>query len=60
MAVPPAKAGAASAVSETAYEVGAVLGTAILGKKKGETASYEAPNGKSIEVTIISAKPYSA
>jgi DHA2 family multidrug resistance protein-like MFS transporter len=29
--VPPAKAGAASAVSETAYEVGAVLGTAVLG-----------------------------
>lgn len=30
-AVPPEKAGAASAVSETAYEVGAVLGTAVLG-----------------------------
>ncbi len=30
-AVPPSKAGAASAVSETAYEVGAVLGTAVLG-----------------------------
>ncbi len=30
-AVPPGKAGAASAVSETAYEVGAVLGTAVLG-----------------------------
>ncbi|UWF78405.1 MULTISPECIES: MFS transporter [Microbacterium] len=28
---PPEKAGAASAVSETAYELGAVLGTAILG-----------------------------
>ncbi|WP_036320581.1 MFS transporter [Microbacterium indicum] len=28
---PPAKAGAASAVSETAYEFGAVLGTSILG-----------------------------
>jgi DHA2 family multidrug resistance protein-like MFS transporter len=28
---PPAKAGAASAVSETAYELGAVLGTALLG-----------------------------
>ncbi|MFC9920105.1 MFS transporter [Agromyces binzhouensis] len=30
-AAPPAKAGAASAVSETAYELGAVLGTALLG-----------------------------
>ena len=29
--VPPAKAGAASAVSETAYEFGAVLGTTLLG-----------------------------
>jgi DHA2 family multidrug resistance protein-like MFS transporter len=29
--VPPEKAGAASAVSETAYEAGAVLGTAVLG-----------------------------
>ncbi|GAA3691903.1 MFS transporter [Arthrobacter ginkgonis] len=30
-AVPAAKAGAAAAVSETAYEVGAVMGTAVLG-----------------------------
>ena len=29
--VPPAKSGAASAVSETAYELGAVVGTATLG-----------------------------
>lgn len=29
--VPPEKAGAASAISETSYEVGAVLGTAVLG-----------------------------
>ncbi|WP_336854228.1 MFS transporter [Sinomonas albida] len=33
--VPPAKAGAASAISETAYELGAVLGTAILGSVLG-------------------------
>ena len=30
-AAPPTKAGAASAISETAYEVGSVLGTAVLG-----------------------------
>ncbi|MEX5295898.1 MFS transporter [Kocuria sp. CPCC 205268] len=30
-AAPPHKAGAASAISETGYEVGAVLGTAVLG-----------------------------
>ena len=29
--MPPQKAGAASAISETAYEIGAVLGTAVLG-----------------------------
>ncbi|WP_442972637.1 MFS transporter [Rhodococcus sp. Rp3] len=38
--VPPTKAGAASAVSETAYEMGAVLGTAILGSVL--SASYSA------------------
>lgn len=38
--VPADKAGAASAVSETAYELGAVLGTAILGTIL--TASYRA------------------
>jgi DHA2 family multidrug resistance protein-like MFS transporter len=37
---PAEKAGAASAVSETAYEVGAVLGTAVLGTIL--TASYRA------------------
>lgn len=37
---PPEKAGAASAVSETAYELGAVLGTSILGGIL--TASYRA------------------
>jgi DHA2 family multidrug resistance protein-like MFS transporter len=30
-AAPPERAGSASAVSETAYEIGAVLGTAVLG-----------------------------
>jgi MFS transporter, DHA2 family, multidrug resistance protein len=48
---PAAKAGAASAVSETAYELGAVLGTAILGTLI--TASYRAalvvPPGLSAE-----------
>lgn len=34
------------------------LGAAILSKKVGDTASYEAPNGKTISVTITDAKPY--
>jgi len=34
------------------------LGSAILGAKKGDTVSYEAPNGKQIKVTIVDAVPY--
>ncbi|WP_344337732.1 MFS transporter, partial [Brevibacterium salitolerans] len=46
-AVPSAKAGAASAISETAYELGTVLGTAILGSilTASYTASLVAPAG---------------
>lgn len=50
-AVPPSKAGAASAVSETAYELGAVLGTSVIGGAL--TAFYrshlELPGGLSLE-----------
>ncbi|WP_353987400.1 MFS transporter [Ruicaihuangia caeni] len=47
--VPPSKAGAASAVSETAYEVGAVLGTAVLGSILAATfkAGLQVPPGLS-------------
>ena len=34
------------------------LGAAINGKKIGDKASYKAPNGKTIEVTVKDAKPY--
>ena len=34
------------------------LGSAIIGKKVGETVSYSAPNGKPIEVTILEVQPY--
>ncbi|MCT2294490.1 transcription elongation factor GreA, partial [Janibacter hoylei] len=40
------------------YSEQSPLGAGINGHKVGETVTYEAPNGKSIEVTIISAKPY--
>lgn len=51
-AVPPAKAGAASAVSETAYEVGAVLGTAVLGTllNAAYRAGLEVPSGVSSDL----------
>jgi transcription elongation factor GreA len=40
------------------YSEKSPLGAAINGKKIGEKASYEAPNGKTIEVTVKAAKPY--
>ena len=52
--VPAKKAGAASAISETAYELGAVLGTAVLGGIL--TAAYSAkvvvPAGVSVADTV--------
>ena len=35
------------------------LGAAIVGAKKGETVSYEAPTGKTIEVTVLDFEVYS-
>ena len=40
------------------YSEKSPLGAAINGLKAGESTTYTAPNGKSIEVEIISAKPY--
>ncbi|GAA4963352.1 transcription elongation factor GreA [Uniformispora flossi] len=40
------------------YSPASPLGTAINGKKIGDTASYELPNGKSMDVEIIEVKPY--
>ena len=34
------------------------LGSAINGKRAGDKASYTAPNGKEVEVEIVSAEPY--
>lgn len=40
------------------YSPQSPLGAAILGKKVGDDASYAAPNGKSISVTIVKVKPF--
>jgi len=40
------------------YSPQSPLGTAINGASKGDTVSYEAPNGKTLEVTILDAVPY--
>lgn len=40
------------------YSERSPLGAAIVGKREGESTSYEAPNGKSVDVKITSAKPF--
>ena len=40
------------------YSEQSPLGSAIMGKKIGESASYEAPNGKQIEVKILQVTPH--
>jgi transcription elongation factor GreA len=34
------------------------LGSAILGSKQGDTVTYNAPNGKKLQVEIVNAVPY--
>lgn len=40
------------------YSPQSPLGQAINGASKGDTVSYEAPNGKTLEVTILDAVPF--
>ena len=40
------------------YSPQSPLGSAIIGHAKGETVSYEAPNGKRLQVEIVDAVPY--
>ena len=47
-------------VDVSVYSPQSPLGSAIMGKKPGDKASFAAPNGKSVEVEIVSAKPFSA
>ncbi|MDR1806828.1 MAG: transcription elongation factor GreA [Propionibacteriaceae bacterium] len=42
------------------YSPQSPLGAAILGLSAGDVTSYEAPNGKTIEVTVVRFEPYSA
>ena len=46
--------------SLTVYSPQSPLGSAIIGHKKGETVPYQAPNGKTLEVEIVDAVPYTA
>ena len=40
------------------YSPQSPLGSAILGKKNGDKATYEAPNGKDVTVEIVAAEPF--
>jgi transcription elongation factor GreA len=40
------------------YSPQSPLGAAINGKQKGDTVTYRAPNGKTLEVEIVDAVPY--
>jgi transcription elongation factor GreA len=42
----------------TVYSPDSPMGKALLGSKKGDTVSYEAPNGRRIEVEVVDAVPY--
>ena len=42
----------------TVYSPQSPLGAAINGASKGDTVSYVAPNGKTLEVIILDAEPY--
>jgi transcription elongation factor GreA len=41
------------------YSPQSPLGKAIIGSRRGETVTFEAPNGKELKVEIVDAVPYS-
>src|SRR5205823_5345215 len=40
------------------YSAASPLGKALTGANEGDTVSYETPAGKTIKVTVVSAKPF--
>ena len=46
--------------SLTVYSEKSPMGAAILGHEPGDSVTFTAPNGKSIDVKVISATPYSS
>jgi len=47
-----------ASVDVNVYSPQSPLGAAILGKKKGDAVSYVAPNGRSINVTVVKVEPF--
>ncbi|WP_028707820.1 transcription elongation factor GreA [Propionicicella superfundia] len=46
-------------VTDDVYSPQSPIGTAVLGKRKGDVATYKAPNGREISVTILDVAPFS-
>ena len=42
------------------YSEKSPMGAALMGAKPGDTVTYDAPNGKQIEVKVVEGKPYQA
>jgi transcription elongation factor GreA len=40
------------------YSSASPLGKALTGTREGETVSYDTPTGKTMKVTLVSAKPF--
>ena len=40
------------------YSPQSPLGTAVIGATKGQKVSYEAPNGKELEVVVLDMEPF--
>jgi transcription elongation factor GreA len=47
-----------ASVTLSVYSPQSPLGSAILGKKVGDTAEFAAPNGRAVTVEIVAAKPF--
>lgn len=45
-------------VSFSVYSPKSPLGSAILGSSKGDAVSYTAPNGRTINVTVVAVEPF--
>jgi transcription elongation factor GreA len=41
------------------YSAASPLGVALIGTREGETVEYETPTGKTVKVTLVSARPFS-
>ena len=48
----------AATASIDVYSPTSPLGSAVLGHRIGETVAYETPNGRTLEVEIVAAEPY--